>query len=390
MSDSSDLHLPDLTIKGFRGIEELTIPRLGRVTLLVGKNSVGKTTVLDAVQAYAARGRQPVLEAILSAHEETVPAIDEDGNGVSGPDWSALFYGRHLSPSHEAVVGPQDTLEQMTIRVAPLPDEQLFGVSAAFSEALGQNFVGDDPHGLWIEYGGHDALIGLTPADERAPTTRIHSWHIRRRTLGSRAKHPLVDAVLSPVIICERIGPDRPNNAEMTRLFDRIALTESQESVVEALRLIFGEQVDALTMVANGAGSYSSARRPIVKLEGHEQPVPLRSLGDGALRLFGVALTLANCKGGLLLMDEAENGIHYSLQRKFWRMVLQTADRNDVQVIATTHGWDCIAGFALAATELEHIDGVLFRLSDTHGQLRAVEYTEEEMVTAAEQGIEMR
>ena len=50
--------------------------------------------------------------------------------------------------------------------------------------------------------------------------------------------------------------------------------------------------------------------------------MPLRSLGDGAVRLFGVALALANSQGGFLLIDEAENGIHYSLQRDFWRMVL--------------------------------------------------------------------
>ena len=57
MPETNGLHLPDLTIKGFRGIEALSIPRLGRVTLLAGRNSVGKTTVLEAVQVYAARGR---------------------------------------------------------------------------------------------------------------------------------------------------------------------------------------------------------------------------------------------------------------------------------------------------------------------------------------------
>ena len=64
------LHLPDLSIAGFRGIERLSIPRLGRVTLLAGRNGAGKTTVLEAVRVYAGRGRSEVLRELLRAREE--------------------------------------------------------------------------------------------------------------------------------------------------------------------------------------------------------------------------------------------------------------------------------------------------------------------------------
>ncbi len=59
------LHLPSLVIKNFRGIDELTIPRLGRVTLLAGKNGVGKTTVLDAVRIWADRGVIGAIDSVL-------------------------------------------------------------------------------------------------------------------------------------------------------------------------------------------------------------------------------------------------------------------------------------------------------------------------------------
>ena len=75
------------------------------------------------------------------------------------------------------------------------------------------------------------------------------------------------------------------------------------------------------------------------------------------MRLFGVALALANSKDGFLLIDEAENGIHHSIQRDFWTMILKAAHQNNVQVLATTHSWDCVAGFAMAATEIEEVDG---------------------------------
>lgn len=58
---SADLCLPSLFIEGFRGIQSLELPQLGRITLLAGVNGVGKTTVLDAARFYTARGDTRVL-----------------------------------------------------------------------------------------------------------------------------------------------------------------------------------------------------------------------------------------------------------------------------------------------------------------------------------------
>ena len=58
---NTKIHLDSLVVSGFRGIPHLEMPRLGRVTLLAGKNGVGKTSVLDAVRVYSARGRYGIL-----------------------------------------------------------------------------------------------------------------------------------------------------------------------------------------------------------------------------------------------------------------------------------------------------------------------------------------
>jgi predicted ATPase len=131
-------------------------------------------------------------------------------------------------------------------------------------------------------------------------------------------------------------------------------------------------------------------RRVVVKLRDHARPVPLKSLGDGVTRLFAAALALANSRDGFLVVDEAENGIHYSVQRDFWRMILRAAHKYNVQVLATTHSSDCVNGLARAAIEFDDALGVYVRLEREGGQVRAVEYTEEELETVADQGIEVR
>ena len=116
----------------------------------------------------------------------------------------------------------------------------------------------------------------------------------------------------------------------------------------------------------------------------------MKSLGDGAVRLFGVALAIVNSQNGFLLIDEAENGIHHSLQKDFWKMIISAADANNVQVLATTHSWDCVAGFALAAKELNSVDSLLVRIERDDDSVRAVEYCHEDLQVVAEQGIEVR
>ena len=90
------------------------------------------------------------------------------------------------------------------------------------------------------------------------------------------------------------------------------------------------------------------------------------------------------------MIDEVENGLHYSVQPEFWRMVMQTAQANNVQVFATTHSWDCVSGFARAALESVDAEGLLYRLSRRRGYLQAVDYPEEELKIAADQHIEVR
>lgn len=51
----SNLILDSLEIRNFRGFNHLQIERLARVNLIVGKNNVGKSSLLEAIELYARR-----------------------------------------------------------------------------------------------------------------------------------------------------------------------------------------------------------------------------------------------------------------------------------------------------------------------------------------------
>lgn len=373
------LHLPGLSITGFRGIERLSIPRLGRVTLLAGRNGAGKTTVLEAVRVYASRGRSTVLDELLDAREELAASYDEDHDPVELPDLAALFHGRNVAGASAISIGPitgNDALGVEVSKPEDWPDEQ-----RRFLDRLP---VDTDVQALKIVYReGAWFLPWILSTDEQLP--------IRLPRRFPRVRIPDEEEWPSAVA-CESLGPGLLSSYDMARFWDNVVLTDAEDLSIQALRLVLRGEVSRVAVIGEGRPRYPGrGRRVVVRLPEAARPVPLRSLGDGVTRMFGVALALANSRGGFLTIDEAENGIHYSLQSDFWRMALQAASEHDVQVLATTHSDDCVRGFARAAVEVEDVEGVLVRLErEAGGKVRAVEYSEGELETAAEQGIEVR
>ena len=368
------LHLPSLSIKGFRGIKELSIERLGRVTLLAGKNSVGKTTVLDAVRVYAARGRHSVLSAVLEDHGEVATMTDTDGRESVGPHLEALFYGRDASQSSFFSIGPNNDSDQLRVETISPEEVSHSGYPPHFFAAPVRTFkiIFQDKEEIIPWFFSPYALSTKMAKNRRVYQYVQTAWMMEHD---------------SPTeIACLAMGPGLLPNDEIVEFWDIIALTDDEERVVNALQPILGDQVERIGII----GDNSNGRRGIAKLQGQAFPVPLESFGDGALRLFGVALALVNSRDGFLLIDEAENGIHHSVQPDFWRMVFKTAHANNVQVIATTHSFDCVRGFAQALTECEEVEGALVRLERENGSLRAVEYSERNLKAAAKQHIEVR
>lgn len=377
------LHLPDLSISGFRGIAGLRISRLGRVTLLTGRNSVGKTTVLEAVRVFASRGSHAELSGVLMSRGEHSLVTDDDGRQHAVPNVLALFFGRRIAGDGISIGSPIRS-DIVNIREIAPTDEQmsLFARFMPESDGNGPDLVLASIHGesrqILPFFFSHQGSTSRT----RYPGGLFSARGIPRAALGDIDPDSGID--------CVSLGPGLLTSYEIARFWNTIALTDDENRAVEALRLVLGSNVERVAIVAEDDRFRRHGRSAIVRLQGEKHPVSLKSLGDGAVRLLSVALGLANSVGGFLVIDEAENGIHHSVQRRFWRMVLETAHQNDVQVLATTHSWDCVRGFAQAANDLDDIEGTLVRIEKKGEEMWAVEYSEDDLRVVAEQGIEVR
>src|SRR5229473_4617520 len=91
-----NLILNSLEIRNFRGFQHLTIEHLGRVNLIVGKNNIGKSSLLEALQLYARKGVPDVIWNILSTRDENRQSPSSRTTSIEDllSSLKYLFYGR--------------------------------------------------------------------------------------------------------------------------------------------------------------------------------------------------------------------------------------------------------------------------------------------------------
>ena len=381
-SSSNQLHLPDLQIKNFRCIDHLSIGKLGRVTLIAGYNGIGKTTILEAVRIYADRGRYDSLMELLDGREEFVTSFNENQEPVSIPDYDAFFFGRHSKIGDFFSIGTQCEQENLTIKIIDARDLANFQPEL-FEEAPYENSY----KALSISYNGAQSLLPW-PSEIGGLFQRKFSHQIppsqRRRIALSMS-----DSDMPESLNTISLGPGLPQNEMLARYWDKIALTEEESIVLDMLRLT-GQCIDRIAVVGDDRSRHRSGSKIIVKTQGHPQRVSLRSLGDGLTRLFATGLALTGSRNGFLLIDEVENGVHHSVQYRFWKMIIEVAQEYNIQVLATTHSFECVKAFVKATSENQDAEGVLVRLSRKTGELRAVEYDEEKLLLASKYDVEVR
>ena len=183
------------------------------------------------------------------------------------------------------------------------------------------------------------------------------------------------------------VGWSLANHSYLSKLWDQISLSELEKDLLNGLKMIVP---NAQQVGFRGDEGTSVGRIPIVKIDSFAKPIPLKTLGEGAYRLFHIILSLVNAENGIVLIDEVDTGIHYSALKELWSLIFNLAEKLNVQVFAVTHSWECIEAFTQISETVGNSSGTLVRLSNPKGETRAVTFSGEELTTIDHQNIEVR
>ena len=375
--------IKNLIVEDFRGFDRFELKNLGRINLLVGTNNCGKTTVLEAVSILMAKGDASAIWTTLARRGEDLYG-DRD-TGSLGTRWQVDI--RRLFRGHKIEVGRSFQIAadvdhgriDMFARI-----EESKPVQPQFFESGPQDIESPEdflpPLSLSLEWGPRPGPILSVPISRRGG---ISSDAIRRGSLRP------IGIEGFPVHF---ITAASQSAEEVSSMFEEIVLTPEEDLVTDAMRII-EPRIERIASSGTGKGrpSLRYARGGIlVRLEGVEDRIPIGSMGDGIWRVLGLALAVVQSKGGVLLVDEIDTGLHHTVMRETWEFLHQAARKYNVQVIATTHSRDCYQSLAAISRDgvSEGSEVTISRIE--RGREAAVSYTEQEIVAAAKYGTEVR
>lgn len=94
-------------------------------------------------------------------------------------------------------------------------------------------------------------------------------------------------------------------------------------------------------------------------------------------------------QNGVLLIDEIDNGLHYSVMKEFWEKLDELAKQLNVQIVATTHNEEMMR---LALNVFADKPGTLglFRIDRKEDRHVFTVYDDEAMKAVAEYDFEVR
>ncbi|MEM8527835.1 MAG: AAA family ATPase [Bacteroidota bacterium] len=170
---------------------------------------------------------------------------------------------------------------------------------------------------------------------------------------------------------------------ELNALWEKVVLTPKEDKVVEILQKTVTPNLQRIDVGTD---------KVRVRLSDVVNPIPLGTLGDGVQRILHIALGLVNAQNSMLLIDEIELGLHYSVLEKLWEMIFYYAQKWNIQVFATTHSQDAIKSFEYIAAREENLSEAQFiRLQiGRNGENEGIIYDGEALSSMLDLALEVR
>ncbi len=352
-----------ITIRNFRSFREVTIDDCRRINILVGENGSGKTALLEAL--FLAVGVSPELVMrtrtwrgydsgrMSGTHEDLHKAL-----------WADLFH--KFQTKKRAVVSLKGSAEQtrsVTVTLNPIGKRRVVPPSRKRAGAPVKVVPQTSPIEFKWDIQGH-GVIKVEPRIEgdKLIFPPVPPYHIK----GSFFAASQTMATL-----------------ETANRFSLLSRNFREEEFIDSFNRLYGSITNLSVEVTAGSPMLYA------RVNGLPEKIPLTLASGGMSKLAGILLAIPNQAGGVILIDEIENGFYYRRLPMVWKAILDSARAYDCQIFASSHSAECLNAAAALAEESPDEFSVI-RTVQKDGEAKVRQFGGDKFSDAVAENIEIR
>ncbi len=345
-----------ISIKNFRGIQNLTLKDFGLINLFTGKNNSGKTSTLEGIMLAAGMSNPSLAISIDNLRSLFHTEAD---------DFQFIFYGLDFKnePTFDAELFNKET-RTLTIRSTT---KQVSAVNPGATNTS----AGTQVNGLVFDF------------STKAPHSQRDSQKSTIEYDSSQLKS------VPPKTYKEKIfgiflTPSTNGYIELPIRLEKVFVEKQKDDIINIIKIIDPNIKDIIL----------GARGMIYLDVGLTKYLPVNIEGAGTFRLLSLITSIFFNKNGVLFIDEIENGLHYKIFRSLWRVIIKAALDFNVQLFITTHNYEVLEQLRLALedTDLGDIRNKVssYTMIKTEKGIEAVRFGYDQFEYAIAEGNEIR
>lgn len=344
-----------ISIKNFRGIQNLVLEDFGLINLFTGKNNSGKTSALEGIMLAAGMSNPSLSISLDNLRNLLHTEVD---------DFQFIFYG--LEYKNEPIIEAElFSKETRTLTIRPTMKQ----VSTVNPGSTNTN-AGLQVSGLVFDF---STKAPHSQRDSQKSTIEFDSGQLKV-TPPKTYKENIFGIFLTATNVY----------VELPARLEKVIVDKQKDKLINILRIIDPNIKDIIL----------GARGMIYFDVGLTKYLPVNIEGAGTYRLLSLITSIFFNKNGILFIDEIENGLHYKIFGSLWRVIIKTALDFNVQLFITTHNYEILEQLKLALEDTDllgvHNKVSSYTMIKTEKGIEAVRFGYEQFENAIAEGNEIR
>ena len=364
-----------LEIENFRGISNCEINDFAKINLFIGKNSCGKTTVLESL-------------FLLS--------------GISNPNLMIIIQNLRGIP----VLEPND-IKDFFFEQKEENGLYLTGIQESVKRKLTVNPYYRDPYVDQIN-GGKEKHVSRTQAAESRLDNNLSGLEYEFSIFTGRNIKPKNYNSRTIMDWDSDAKPPRPHVSIDKSYKERLEgkfITQRTSNLYDPFSVdkMLGERrkrvlLDGIQLIEPRIHDIKVGPAGVVSVDlGYDRFIPINLLGDGLLSIVNIISTIDSASGGVLMIDEIGTGLHASYLEHLWKIFIEQSRNRNTQMFITTHSLDVIEALVISCrqknllfSEDEDAVACFFLEKSNKDQVRGYRYSVEQIRQALKSNTDIR